>query len=240
MKANYRNQLEEKYEDALFALIMNDLMQEDGIKWNEENEALKSDPTSQPPKTMRDKSLHGIERILAKQNRKRTIRAARKIVYRIALVFLVIFIAIAVPFCTASAFRQGVLDLLIEKFEGETYVRIEPVVEMPTEFGLPWLPGEYWEKTYIMESEEIKEIRYEQETGEYIEFRESLVDNSNKTIDTEDANTRREFIGNNEVFITEKTEVLTAIWYDDNRAVYRELKTYGVERADFLTMIKLL
>ncbi|MBQ3275478.1 MAG: hypothetical protein IJH47_00275 [Oscillospiraceae bacterium] len=202
MIESHREELIEKYEDAMFALVMNDLMQADGVHWETENERLKQDDSSQVPTTMRETVFCAINHVFSKQTRRNNLRTARRIVVRVAVIFLIVFIALAVPFCTASAFRRGVLDLLIEKFEKETYVRVEPIAEAEAEFGLPWLPGLDWQKTYSLDKPDLRPVHYERETGEFIEYCELPKDVFNKTLDTEDAKMQREFVGEKEVFFT--------------------------------------
>lgn len=44
MKSSRKDMLIENYEDATFALLMDNMMEADGEKWLEENERLKDDP----------------------------------------------------------------------------------------------------------------------------------------------------------------------------------------------------
>ena len=46
---NRKEQLQEQYEDALFALLMDDMMEEEGRQLLEENERLKQEPSAAVP-----------------------------------------------------------------------------------------------------------------------------------------------------------------------------------------------
>lgn len=240
MKNSYRKQLIEQYEDSLFAVVMNDLMQADGVKWDEESQRLAHDNLFSVPETLDKRCINAINHALAKKNRQKRILEAGRIISHVAIVFMVFFLSVAIPFCTASAFRQGVLDLLIEKFEKETYIRLEEVTDKKQDFGLSWLPPGFWEKTYTAGNDDYQIVRYEKETGEYIEYNEFYGEYANLTIDSEEAQAQREFIGNKEVFFSIKDGVIIALWKNEEMNSYCELFTFQVSKSDVLQIIKYL
>ena len=59
MSGENRQQLLENYEDALFALLMDDFAEREGEKLKAENERLKQDPAAQPPEELDQKCRRG-------------------------------------------------------------------------------------------------------------------------------------------------------------------------------------
>lgn len=72
-----REQLQEEYEDALFALMMNYVTEAEGKRLRAENEALKQDPTAQVPEHLDQRCLQTIQRAFL---RKKIFAAIRIIV----------------------------------------------------------------------------------------------------------------------------------------------------------------
>lgn len=62
-----REQLQEKYEDALFALMMNYVTEAEGKRLRAENEALKQDPTAQVPEHLDQRCLQTIRQSFLKK-----------------------------------------------------------------------------------------------------------------------------------------------------------------------------
>lgn len=73
-----REQLQEEYEDALFALMMNYVTEAEGKRLRAENEALKQDPTAQIPEHLDQRCLQTIQRAFL---RKKIFAAIRIIVW---------------------------------------------------------------------------------------------------------------------------------------------------------------
>lgn len=63
-----REKLQEQYEDALFALLMDDLAVEEGKKAYEENERLKADSSFEVPLESRKRCVETIARCCRKNN----------------------------------------------------------------------------------------------------------------------------------------------------------------------------
>lgn len=103
MSGENRQQLLENYEDALFALLMDDFAEREGEKLKAENERLKQDPAAQPSEELDQKCRRIIRAEYAKAQRKQLAHSAGS-------VFSKAFTRIAVrrrsfP-CYASPFMQ--------------------------------------------------------------------------------------------------------------------------------------
>lgn len=80
-----REQLQDDYEDALFALLMYDIAQMEGQRAEEENERLLNDPNARVPDALDQKCLQLINRCFLK---KKLLRLA-KWVGMLAVIFLI-------------------------------------------------------------------------------------------------------------------------------------------------------
>ena len=63
-----REKLQEQYEDALFALLMDDLAIAEGKSAEEENEQLKNDPKYAVPPEVRQRCLNNFQALHEKNN----------------------------------------------------------------------------------------------------------------------------------------------------------------------------
>lgn len=68
-----REQLQEEYEAALFALMMDYMAQAEGKRLREENERLKNDPAAQIPESLDQRCLQTIQRAFLRREAAATI-----------------------------------------------------------------------------------------------------------------------------------------------------------------------
>ena len=111
---NQHEQLVENYEDALFKLLMEAVIQHEGKEIQEEIDRLNSDPNFSVPPELDRRCLHTINRV---DRRKRALRTGKKI-YRVFSKFSVAAVIALVLFTSAyaafPAVRVSTLNLLIE------------------------------------------------------------------------------------------------------------------------------
>ena len=111
---NRHEQLVDNYEDALFKLLMNAVIEHEGKQIKEEMEQLKSDPNFSVPPELDRRCLRTINKIT---RRKRALRTGKKI-YRVFSKFSVAAVIAMALFTSAYAafpeVRISTLNLLIE------------------------------------------------------------------------------------------------------------------------------
>ena len=78
--------LREQYEDALFALLMEDYMEDEGKKALEENERLKCDDSFIVPEKTRKRCLKTISKFYIRQNIRRSGKVFYKAFTKIAVI----------------------------------------------------------------------------------------------------------------------------------------------------------
>lgn len=111
-----KEQLREQYEDALFALLMDEVAASEGNRALEENERLKRDPDAAVPEETQQKCLQFIEQ----QFRARSGRSARRTAFQIFRNVSMVALLAALLFTAACAMspvlRQKTLNFMMETF----------------------------------------------------------------------------------------------------------------------------
>lgn len=107
-------QLRENYEDALFALLINDMAEQEGQRLLEENERLKNDPSAAIPDDINRKGLLTIKRAYAKEQHRKVRRNAYQIFRQVAVVAVIGMLLFTTAFAAFPEVRIKTLNLLIE------------------------------------------------------------------------------------------------------------------------------
>lgn len=119
-----KEKLRDNYEDALFALLMESVMEEEGKKLLQENERLKADPEFEVPEEASRRCVKAIKKAFAKKNGK----AAGKAIYRTFSKVAVLAVLCGLLFTAAYAaipdVRVKTLNLLIETSDVTTRLTI--------------------------------------------------------------------------------------------------------------------
>ena len=84
-----REELQEAYEDAMFALLMDYVAESEGKKALEENRALQEDPDAEVPQEVRRACLKEIRRAFRKKSARSVGRITMKVINKVAIVALV-------------------------------------------------------------------------------------------------------------------------------------------------------
>lgn len=123
--------MQEAYEDAMFALLMDYVAESEGKKAIEENEALRRDPDAAVPEEVRKACMKEIGRSFRKSSARSMGRFTMKVVNKVAIVALVGGILFSTAFAASEEFRVNTLNMLIDTVnEGVSFdISSEPVSE---------------------------------------------------------------------------------------------------------------
>lgn len=116
-------QLQENYENALFALLMDEYAKEEGAQLLALQQKLEEDPDFQLPEGMEERGLKLIRKTYRKNNRKYAMKIAGKALTRVAVVVLTLNITFGVFFVSVEAFRNKVLNMVLTYCETHTTVQ---------------------------------------------------------------------------------------------------------------------
>lgn len=142
-----RERIEENYEDALFAMWMNDFARRRGEQLLEENERLKNDPEAAVPETLQRKNLNLIYRELRRNSQHFAFKKVGKVFLQFAATVAIMAALFGAAYALSPEFRAGTLNVLMDLDEraasfqlvkDESAVSETPTL-MPT-VTVDWLP----------------------------------------------------------------------------------------------------
>ena len=233
--------LYENYEEAGFAILMDEYAQLEGDRLLAEFNNSLNDPTFSPPEGMVDRGIKRIRR----EFRKRALHTAFSHVYkplaRIAMVVLALNVFFSIAFFSIEAFRVEVLNMALQFQETHTSVRF---VDSSVTGQLHYTSVEIQEALpasfLLISSEEYgNESYYEfsDNNGHFIKWRE-FPTSTEFNLDTEDADTIDTIIiGGSKGVLTEKNEKVSVVWYDAVAGSTYYL-TGNIDRSDVLHIIE--
>lgn len=163
-----RELLQEQYEDALFALLMDDLAVAEGEKALEEHERLQNDPEAAVSDQTIRQGLKTIRRRFSRQSAGKVGRVTAKVVSRVAVVALVGMMTFTTAFAASTEFRISTINYLIDVFDDHAVFSAENVDadKMPT-VSAGWLPESYEQVSYEDTDEYVK-VLFETSDGQSI------------------------------------------------------------------------
>lgn len=174
-----REKLQDAYEDALFALLMEDMIEEEGKRLLEENERLKRDPSAAVPDELRERCMKTIHRAYGQRRRREAGKRAGRVAYRafsrVAVVMVICMVLFTAAFAASPDLRVKTLNLLIEISDVKTV--------LSTNDGNGSLPG--------YDTSAAAQAVYDQfgyripEMPEGFELTDSLIINTTATLDYE-------------------------------------------------------
>ena len=106
-----REKLEEQYEDAYFALLMDAVAEKEGARLEELNDQLNRDPTAAVPEEIDRRCRKVINRHFAEQRRSGYWRMTKRVLNRAAIVAAVMMLLFTSAFALSEDFRISALNL---------------------------------------------------------------------------------------------------------------------------------
>ena len=112
--------LTEQYEDALFALLMDSVAEEEGKQALELNERLKADPAAEVPESARRRCEATIRREFNRKRAKKLGKVTWKIVRRVSVAVMLMVVLLTTAMAASEQFRLGVLNAVINTYDRYT------------------------------------------------------------------------------------------------------------------------
>lgn len=231
---NKREQLQDKFEDTVFALLMDDYAVSEGEKALQENERLKRDPTAAVPEKTRKRCEKTIQMYYAAKNARTAGRTTVKTLRRVAVAGFAATLLFVSALAISPDFRIDTLNVVIEIFEDRTIIQAEPGdLSMPSSVEAVWLP-----EGYALESFDpgraFSEVLYKTDSGKEIQINISSL-NSSKAVDSEGAEIGMFMINDIEAVSISKQgidgygnpyELNRVIWLDPVNECYIDIVSY--------------
>lgn len=219
-----KERLREQYEDALFALIMEEAAEAEGQKALEENRRLR-DSGLAIPDGLRQRCHRAIAKGFAGQELRRVGRGVSRVVTKVALVALVGMLLLTTVFAASEDFRVKTLNLALEIFEDHTEITLTPdesIIASSVDSVVPqltagWVPDGF----ALVEEGENSAMAWKdfqnEEAGTQISITVFNLRTGRMSVDTEDAEMLPVQINGADAFIINDTEdeIIQIIWQED-------------------------
>lgn len=170
-----RETRKEQYEDALFALLMDEMAQEDGEELLRLNEQLKQDPGAAVPEAVQRRCKRVIGTAFSRRQFRATGRRTARWLGRLLLAAILGVLLFTVAFALSENVRVATLNVLIEVMNDHTKITFENTYSESTETPTEINPGlEYHYNIaleWIPEGFELDSGNYEENgTGDYVSY----------------------------------------------------------------------
>lgn len=221
--------LYERYEDAVFALLMDRVAEENGKKLLLQNEELLADPNTAVPETLSKRCLRTIKKAYRKSQWKAAAKKVTRALNRVALWILVPLFLFGTAFATSETVRVKTLNFLITNFEFGTEFRIEntasatPQQQSMTPIVDDCIPSDY---DLISQSSTslFEKYLYANDSDSEVSIVIYALENAGGgtiTVDTEDAEVWYNTIHDQSVMYVQKADTYQAVWTDvENQKMY--------------------
>ncbi len=225
--------LEERYMDAYFSLLMEEVAIEEGRRLERENEALRQDPAAAVPEELNRRCYRTIRRCFAAQRRRKALRTLKSVAYRA----VVLAVAVGALFTTAFAFSET-FRMMVFKFDTHTRLRLEgPGTTGGTaavyDIEVQWLPDGY---VFAGQSRSSQNVRceYTAADGQWIEVSAYTDPNITVSLDSENAEVMSLEIRGNSALVIEKGGDVQIAWVDVKTGVLWEIFGEKTSRSDMI------
>lgn len=240
-----RNQIRERYEEAMFALLMDSVAEEEGQELLKQAEMLNRDPNAAVPQGLDQRCRKIIGKVRQKELREHASRWTLKALRRVVMVAILAGMLFAVAYAAIPEVRVGVRNLILTVNEDSTDLSIQPgalddkkeLDSVLYRYMLPEIPKDYNRVVLNNETRNSRMYWYETEAGD--EFWILLEQGSETTkcgIDTEDAAVTHVVVNGYDGICAEKNGTVQVAWADTDRMVF--ISIYSTE-FDKETVLKL-
>lgn len=235
-----REELQERYEDALFALMMDEVATAEGKKALEENERLKNDPEAAVPEEVSRRCRKTIQRHFAQQRAKAVGRFTVKALKNVALVAGICSILFTAAFAASEPLRVNTMNLVVQVFGESTdfyFASGGPSSTYTVVAG--WLPDGYTLESRL-EDNTGSTYYYQKSENEYLYIIYTRGDGSLISIDTENAKTKDVEILGLQALFTEKENERQIAWGTSDKMAFIHLIASNVTEADLVRIAEKL
>lgn len=205
--------MRENYEDAVFYLLMDQLANEQGEKYQELNEQLKKDPAFVVPPEASRACYRTIHKEFSKAHQAEAKRIAGKVFQRVAILIATLTLLITGALAISPELRAYTLNLVIETFDNHANIHFFPLEKEGTMAKLEtdWLPDGY-NCTYQSDDDTMWEFQNKEDN--WITFIISS-DSVGIDLDTENASVMENvYIGGCQGLYVERPNDNSLIWGD--------------------------
>lgn len=240
-----QDEIHRQYEEAMFALMLDRVTEEEGQELLKQAERLNRDPTAAVPGELDQKCRRIIGKAGEKERWEHARRCTIKTLRRVVMVAILAGMLFAVAYATIPEVRVGVRNLVLTMNEDSTDLSLQPVGLDDEEkegnplyrYTLPEVPKEFDRKIVCDEGSWYRMYCYE--TSEKDFFRISLTqgdESTNYGIDTEDAIVTSIIMNGYKGICAEKNGTVQVAWADTERMIFISLYSTELDKESVLKL----
>jgi hypothetical protein len=214
----------EPVEDALFALLMEDFMKQQGEALLEENERLKREPEDGALTASKERCQKAIHRYFKQQAVPRKRKRLRTIGRVLAAAILAMVLMTVTAFAVSEPFRDTILNMIIRVTDSEliassteysSQAEGKPLSE--EDFALGWMPEGFEETIYMGDESEIL-CEYTNEDGAHIYV--NIMDGNSSSLSLLHYDEVQNIeIGGHSAYLAEYENSCEILWVDNDRVL---------------------
>lgn len=222
-----KQELVEQYDDAAFALMMDEYAEEEGEKLLKEFEAaMAAGEVPDVPESLDERCRNSIKSEFAKRHRKTKLTRFRHIAAKAAVVMLVLVGVAATTIGSVDALRVPFLNFWVEHFERHSTFAFDDSESPQSDRDLlsPLIPDDYQPIVVQEDDNGLSTLVYQNSNDQFIQFAVTLADGEFK-YDSEDAIYEELKLLNHRAYLLEENGY-QMIWLDEtNGLIYSVLAT---------------
>lgn len=229
-----REELQERYEDALFALLMDDIATAQGKEAEDQNEQLKNDPTFEIPEEVDQRCLQTIRQ----HSRKQQLHVAGRVTWKVLKTAIVAAGIAALLFTGAFAasetVRVNTINLIVEVFGTNTVFQFESQANGVTPaIRVGWVPDGFALESYGGDTANAW-YQYINSEGALLYIDYMTTSGSNISVDTEDAEVDQVNVHGEDAILVIKEEEIQLAWPVKENSAFIGIVSLGIDRDDLI------
>ena len=226
--------LRERYEDALFAIMMDELAASLGQEALEENERLNSDPTAAVPERIDKRCMQTIRRHFCRAAAKKAGRTTLRAAGRVTMVFGLASVLFIGAFAASETVRLNTMNLIVETFgESTDFYFAPPPSDNALQIRAGWVP-----EGFVLGEEGSDEmsawVLYTGVETQYIQCVYFLGDGQVIGIDTENADITYIQVRSAEATLAIKDGGYQIVWGTVDQAGFISIYAEGITEEDLV------
>lgn len=241
--------LREAYEEALFALLMEDVSEEEGARLIEENRRLQEDPSAAVPEEVDRRCLKAIKKSFSKERRRQAGRVTCRVLGNVSMAIVLCMLLFVTAFAASPKLRVTTLNLLIEISDTSAELTlVQSGADGPHSedadgvtagyaFGgylLPEQVGDFCAVNSSMDRRSLY-VEYRDSGGKLFQVMVTRAGNNSHSVDAEDADCVDELqVFGCDGLLIEKGGSAHLVWGDTQRGVYVDIYGAGFDTETIL------
>lgn len=237
---NRREQLQERYEDALFELLMDDVFEMEGEALLQECERLNSDPDAAIPEEL-DRKCRSLIRSSHRKERARSVgRLTARALKKAAVAAAIAALLMGIAYAAIPEFRVGILNIMLKLTETEHSTKMEfgtnknipddGLFANVSTYALPKIPNGF-QLTQIDESAYSRYYYYKNEDKNLIINIMGASENDVANIDTENAESVEKIsISGYDGLCIVKNGCVHVAWGDTDHVIFISIYSRGLTK----------